>query len=110
MEDLLRTTSDKKLIYKALTGTSVNEMQKCVGDEFELEHIVQGEIFKDDETKILTCLISSDGTMYQTLSPTVNDNVKMLSTIYDLPNEKIMVRVGEGVSNNNRKFLQLELV
>lgn len=116
MRDLIITSTDKKLSYKALTGVGAIEMQDSVGKRFVLSDIIQSEIERqNDETgemekAVLTCLIDADGNIYQTLSPTIDDNVHFIMDIFDVKQDEVIVEITQGVSKNKRKFLQLSVI
>lgn len=111
MNELIITTTDKKLMYRALTGVNTKEMPKCVGDTFVIKDIIQGNVVKQDgEEAILSCVVTESGEVYQTLSPTVNDNLHMLTQVFDIKEDEVTVKISEGKSNNGRDFLQLEVV
>lgn len=111
MREMIITTNDKKLSYRALSGAGVKEMQKCVGEEFQLTDVIQGKVQKEDgEEAVLTCLVSDTGDIYQTLSPTVDDNINTLVTVFDIHSEEVLVRISQGQSKNDRNFLQIEVI
>lgn len=111
MREMIITTNDKKLSYRALSGAGVKEMQKCVGDEFRLADVIQGEVQKDNgDEAVLTCLVAENGDIYQTLSPTVDDNINTLVTVFDIHNEEVVVRISQGQSKNDRSYLQIEVI
>lgn len=111
MRELIVTTNDKKLSYRALTGVGAKEMPKCVGDSFIIKEIIQGEVVKQDgETAVLSCILTTHGDIYQTLSPTVNDNINVIMQVFDISQDEVEVKITEGKSNNGRDFLQLEVI
>lgn len=109
--DLIKTTENKKLIYKAISGSGVKQMTECVGETFRLTDIIQEEITKDNgETAIITALVSESGEVYQTLSPTVRANCETIWKTFDIHNEEVNVVICEGVAGNSgRNYLYIDV-
>lgn len=64
---------------------------------------------KDGKEVTVSAMQTPNGEIYTSISQTVADSLDMLEDI--LKDEKVVtVRVNENVSNNGRKFFQLELV
>lgn len=107
---LIRTTEDKAFMYKALSGAGAIQMKNVIGEVIDIKHIIQGESTRENgDLAVLTSLITPDGTVYQSLSPTIDDCVRTLDGIFDFPNEIVKVVITNPESKNKRNFLQLEL-
>lgn len=116
---MIKTTQDKKKIYKAMTvaGTA---MDRQVGREFTIEDVVQFETdatrksedgFESEITAVATSIFATDGTMYTTISPTVDKCLANLAEVFGEDGLKgLNIRIVNGVSNSGRKFLQLDLI
>lgn len=104
-------TDNKKLQYRCASGTNVIQMKEVIGAEVNLSAVLQINTTREDgEEAVITSLISKDGEIYQTLSPTVSDCVNKLNQIFDIGEEQIIVRISQGKSKSNRDYLTLELV
>lgn len=112
--ELICTSTDKKLRYRVMSGTDVIQMKDCVGKEINIMDIIQSQTTNQDgEDAICTSLVDADGTVYQTLSPTVSDNVQSLYQIFKEEFESrtgIHVSVIEKKSNKGNRFLSLSLM
>lgn len=64
---------------------------------------------KDGKDIIVSAMQSADGTIYTTISATIHDSMDLLGDI--LAEEgSVKVKVNENVSNNGRKFFQLQII
>lgn len=109
---MIITSDDELLRYLVETGTDAIQMKDAVGDEIDVAEIFQYPVEKEGVVSTCTSLVSNDGLVYQTLSPTVDDCVKSIWRIWGERWRSINIRVkfSEGSSNNNRKFLNLRVV
>ena len=64
---------------------------------------------KDGKDIIVSAMQSSDGTIYTTISATIHDSMDLLGDILD-EEGSVKVKVNENVSNNGRKFFQLQII
>ena len=116
---MIGTTEDKKKAYRAMTVAG-NPMDRHVGEEFTIEDVVQFETsvnrkgedgFEEEQAVVATSIFSTDGEMYTTISPTVDSCLKSMSSVFgDMGIVGLRVRITNGVSNNGRKFLQLDVL
>lgn len=64
---------------------------------------------KDGNDVTVTCLASTDGNIYTTISATIGNSVDLLEDI--LADEgKVTVKVNESKSNSGRSFYQLQII
>lgn len=107
----MTTTQDKKKIYQARTIAAL-QMDRHVGDEFTVEDIIQFETTRADsgEPATSTVIFTTEGKVYSTLSPTVDDSVKNLDEIFGAEVAGLKLKIINGVSNSGNKFLQLDIV
>lgn len=112
--ELICTSQDKKLQYQVMSGTDVIQMKDCVGKEINMMEIIQSNTTNQDgEDVICTSLVDADGSVYQTLSPTVADNVQSLWRIFKEEIEAhqgVKVLIIEKKSNKGNRFLSLSLL
>lgn len=64
---------------------------------------------KDGNPVTVSVLVDKDGTVFTTISKTVNEMLDMLDDIIS-DEGHILIEVTENTSNNNRKFYQLMIV
>lgn len=64
---------------------------------------------KDGNPVTVSVLVDRDGTVYTSISKTVNEMLDMLEDIIS-DEGHILIEVCENTSNNNRKFYQLKIV
>lgn len=64
---------------------------------------------KDGNPVTVSVLVDKDGTVFTTISKTVNEMLDMLEDIIS-DEGHILIEVTENTSNNNRKFYQLMIV
>ena len=55
-------------------------------------------------------IFTTDGKVYSTLSPTVDNSVKNLDEIFGADVVGLKLKITNGVSNAGNKFLQLDIV
>ena len=64
---------------------------------------------KDGKDIIVSAMQTPDGSIYTTISATIHDSMDLLGDI--LAEEgSVTVKVNENVSNNGRKFFQLQII
>lgn len=64
---------------------------------------------KDGNTVTVSVLVDKDGTVFTSISKTINETLDMLEDII-ADEGHILIEVCENTSNNNRKFYQLMIV
>lgn len=64
---------------------------------------------KDGNDVTVSVLVSADGTVFSSISKTVNDTLDMLEDII-ADEGQVLVEVCENTSNNGRKFYQLRML
>lgn len=64
---------------------------------------------KDGNTVTVSVLVDNDGTVYTSISKTVNETLDMLEDIISDDGHAV-VEVRENTSNNGRKFYQLMII
>ena len=68
-----------------------------------------GDTDKDGNPVTVSVLVNADGTVYSSISKTVNDTLDMLEDIIS-DDGHVLVEVIESTSNNGRKFYQLKML
>ena len=116
---MIVTTEDKKKTYRAMT-VSGKPMDRHVGEEFIIEDVVQfgttvnrkgKDGFEEEQEAIATSIFSTDGEMYTTISPTVDSCLRNMASVFgDMGVVGLKVKIANGMSNNGRKFLQLDVL
>lgn len=116
---MIVTTEDKKKAYRAMTVAG-KPMDRHVGEEFTIEDVVQFETnvnrksedgFEEEQTAVATSIFTTDGEMFTTISPTVDSCLKNMANVFgEMGVVGLKVRITNGVSNNGRKFLQLDVL
>ncbi len=110
MGNLICTTTDKKLMYNVSAGGKAEQFIDSIGAEFVVQDIIQYEQTRDDSLAVCTNLVSTDGKVYQTLSPIVNEAVQRLVEVFDIKNEEVRIRIGKEQSKGKRDYLTLEVI
>lgn len=112
MTGLVRTTEDKAIAYKAISGAGAIQIKDCKGMEFNIKEVYQTEGVRRDtgEAAILTAIIDDGGKVYQSMSPTLAESVEKLYEIFGDDISGLGVKVATGVSKAGREFFQLELL
>jgi hypothetical protein len=64
---------------------------------------------KDDNPVTVSVLVDKDGTVFTSISKTVNDSLDMLEDIIS-DDGHALIEVSENTSNNGRKFYQLMIL
>lgn len=64
---------------------------------------------KDGNPVSVSVLVDKDGTVFTSISKTINETLDMLEDII-LDEGHVLIEVCENTSNNNRKFYQLMIV
>ena len=115
---MFTTTQDKKAIYKAQTVAG-KPMDRHVGEEFVISDVVQfeTEVTRKNrdgeqvtEMAVATTIFAQNGDMFTTVSPTSDNCLKSMYSIFGDEIKGLAVRITNGVSNGGNKFLQLDLV
>lgn len=108
--ELISTITEKKEQYKVRCGAGAIQMKDCVGTELEIDKIDQYNIARDNgEEAVCTSIITKDGDVYQSLSPTIDKSVKTLFETFGEEINTISVRIIGGKSKSGREFLLLEI-
>lgn len=108
--ELICTSTDPKLTYEALSSVDALQMNEKRGDVLEIQDIIQTEVEKDEDVVIATNILTKDGKHYNTISPTIDDDVHFLHQSFKGEVAGIKVKIVTGKSNSNREFLKLKLV
>lgn len=116
---MIVTTEDKKKAYRAMTVAG-KPMDRHVGETFTIEDVVQfvttairkGEDGVEEEQEVIaTSIFSNDGDMFTTISPTVDSCLRNLERVFgETGIVGLKVKITNGMSNNGRKFLQLDVL
>lgn len=108
--ELISTVTSKAEKYKIRSGAGTRQMKDYVGTVLDIDKIDQYTTTRDSgEEAVCTSIITKDGDVYQSLSPTI---AKCCATMFDTFGEEINtvnVRISEGKSKGGRAFLGLEL-
>ena len=64
---------------------------------------------KDGKDIIVSAMQTQDGSIYTTISATIHDSMDLLGEILS-EEGSVTVKVNESVSNNGRKFFQLQII
>lgn len=110
---LIRTTNDKKKMYKAINNGSF-QLKDFPGLKINVVDIIQMDSVRKEtgEAAVNTVLIADTGECYATLSPTVDDSVHNMIEIFGEPSygNPITVEVKTGKSNAGREYFYLDVV
>ena len=110
---LIRTTNDKKKMYKAINNGSL-QLKDFPGLKINVVDIIQMDSVRKEtgEVAVNTVLIADTGECYATLSPTVDDSVHNMVEIFGEPSSEnpITVEVRTGKSNAGREYFYLDVV
>ena len=116
---MIVTTEDKKKAYRAMTVAG-QPMDRNVGKRFTIEDVVQFETtttsegddgFKEEKAVIATSIFTTDGDMYTTISPTIDNCLQSMASVFgEMGVKGLEVQIVNGVSNSGRKFLQLNVL
>lgn len=113
MRDLIKTSDDKMKIFKAINQGGF-QLKDFPGEVLVVSDIIQTEAVRKNtgEEAVSTTLITSEGEVYSTLSPTVDDSIHKLVDVFGAPSpeQPIKVKVVEGTSKTGRGFLFLDVV
>lgn len=112
MTELVRTTEDRAIAYKAISGAGAKQIKDCEGKEIVIKEVYQTEAVRKDtgEGAVLTAIIDTEGQVYQTMSPTFDECVRKLYDIFGSDICGLTVKVSTGVSKGGREFFQAELI
>lgn len=112
MREIIRTSEDKLKIFKAINQGGF-QLKDFVGDVLTIADIIQTEAVRKSsgEEAVSTALITVEGDVYSTLSPTVDDSVHKMVDVFGAPSAEhpFAVRVEEGKSKTGRDFLFLSM-
>lgn len=112
MRELIRTSDDKLKIFKAINQGGF-QLKDFVGDVLTIADIIQTEAVRKSsgEEAVSTTLITIEGDVYSTLSPTVDDSIHKMVDVFGAPSAEhpFAVRVEEGKSKTGRGFLFLSM-
>ena len=64
---------------------------------------------KDGKDIIVSAMQTPDGSIYTTISATIHDSMDLLGEILS-EEGSVTIKVNENVSNNGRKFFQLQII
>ena len=83
MAELIRTTDDKIKIYNAVNSVGAVQIKDCVGKEIIIQDVVQlNTENQDGETVVSSTIFGEDGTIYSTISPTIEKALHSISDIF----------------------------
>lgn len=112
--ELIRTITDKKVLYNAMTGVG-NQMKDHAGTVIECKGIIQFPSARKEtgEEGVCTVLMDASGELYTTMSPTVDDCAHAIidvmgSDIFE--SDTVELQITSGTSKGGREFLQLKMV
>lgn len=112
MRDLIRTSDDKMKVFKAINQGGF-QLKDFVGDVLTISDIIQTEAVRKNtgEEAVSTTLITIEGDVYSTLSPTVDDSIHKMVDVFGAPSADypFTVKVEEGKSKTGRGFLFLSI-
>lgn len=116
---MIVTTEDKKKAYRAMTVAG-KPMDRHVGEKFIIEDVVQFETtvnrkgddgFEEEQKAVATSIFTTDGEMYTTISPTIDNCLQSMASVFgEMGVKGLEVQIVNGVSNNGRKFLQMNVL
>lgn len=108
--ELICTSNDPALTYEVLSAVDALQINEKRGDILEIQDIIQTEVEKDEGIVIATNILTKNGKHYNTISPTIDDDVHFLYQAFkgDVSGKKVKIVTGK--SNSNREFLKLKLV
>lgn len=108
--ELISTVTSKEEQYKIRSGAGANQMKDYVGTVLGVDKIDQYTTTRENgEEAVCTSIITKDGDVYQSLSPTVDKCCKTLFETFGEEINTVNVLISEGKSKGGRDFLVLEL-
>lgn len=108
--ELISTVTSKADQYKIRSGAGARQMQDCVNTVVGIDKIDQYITTRSNgEEAVCTSIITKDGDVYQSLSPTIDACCKKLFEIFGEEINTVNVVITEGTSKGGRDFLILEL-
>lgn len=111
MNDLIMTTDDKLMMYKAINSSSAIQMKDSVGVQFTIKDVIQADVVNSSgELVVNTTIFADSGELYATLSPTISSSIHNMENIFgDLRGLRVVV-LERLNPKSDRKFLTLDVV
>lgn len=83
---MVNTISDKKTLMNIAVGSSAVQLNDIeLPFDLNIQDVVQFETKRDDgEQAVCTSFVATDGKIYQTLSPTIDDAINTFLQFHDL--------------------------
>ena len=107
--ELISTVTSKAEQYKIRSGAGAHQMKDFVGTVLAIDKIDQYITTRTNgEEAVCTSIITKDGDVYQSLSPTIDKCCKTLFETFGDDINTVNVRISEGTSKGGRNFLALE--
>ena len=111
MNDLIRTTDDKLMMYKAINSSSAIQMKDVIGTELVIKDVIQVEVVNSSgELVVNTTIFAESGELYATLSPTISSSIHNMENVFgDLRGLRVVI-LDRLNPKSDRKFLTLDVV
>lgn len=97
-------------IYKMTKGASIQKVSENTDSMFEVDAYIIYEDEKEDSITEILSIMTKDGTVYATNSPTFQREFNDLISIFELTKEALPpIKIVEGLSKSGRTFYRCDL-
>ena len=97
-------------IYKMTKSASINKVSENTGETFEIDAYIIYEDEKEDNITEILSILTTDGEVYATNSPTFQREFNDLVSIFELTKEALPpIKIVEGISKSGRTFYRCDL-
>ena len=97
-------------IYKMTKSASINKVSENTGATLDIDAYLIYEDEKEDSISEILTILTTDGKVYATNSPTFQREFNDLGSIFELTKEPLpTIKIVEGVSKSGRTFYRCDL-
>lgn len=97
-------------IYKMTKSAGINKVSENTGVTFEIDAYLIYEDEKEDSISEILSILTTDGEVYATNSPTFQRELNDIVSIFELTKEALPpIKIVEGISKSGRTFYRCDL-
>lgn len=97
-------------IYKMTKGASIQKVSENAGEAFDVDAYIIYEDEKEDSITEILSILTKDGEVYATNSPTFQREFNDLVSIFEMTKEALPpIKIVEGLSKSGRTFYRCDI-